>query len=198
MLGANQTQLSYDSNAFRFDFIHTAVYRDAVPPEEIVVMSKTVDSSKNIHRTFYQQQSGCFITALEPASFWDQLGFTQAYNQKNIYPINSTNVSLNDPTSKFTAQEFERFITAGFVGNVNNYDTSQEMFTRNVNTVAKVALFGQSATVPLQSGGSYKPDDNGYYIVEIESNLSQNYYYDSNGRRTSVMANVSKAYDNND
>ena len=199
MLGANQTQLSYDGNAYKLNFLHTPMYRvDTVPPEEIIVMSKTVDSSKNIHRTFYQQQSGCFITSLQPTSFWDQLGFTDEYNQKNIYPVNSAGISLNETNSVFTAQEFQRFITAGFVGNVNDYDSTQEIFTRNVSTAGKVDLYGQSATVPLQSGGSYKPDDNGYYIVEIESNLSQNYYYDVSGRRTSVMANVSKAYDNND
>jgi len=194
-IGASQSQFKWDNGSFKWDIIHTPRFDsggNGLFPITVLSWYKGKPITK------YTQYSGLFITAISPGSFWDKLGFTDAFNMEHIYPYDSNGKSINDTTSNFTAERFERYITGEFFGNQSRlYSKSDNAVFINKSLNDGLVLLQSSAKQSLKSGGSYQSDVDGFFLVEIQSGY-ENDYFDLDSRHKYINAVISKNYNSFD
>jgi len=159
---------------------------------------------------------GCLITDLQPRAFWAKLGFSSTHIDNNILfndatytaagavakikYLNSRRVRPNVLMSDY------RSSLLPYVGNFGNVATfgaeepavggsaGQKIQQTNADTMMLIAT---TNTTTLRGDENYVVDSIGYYRIEAETVLS-NDYKQSGGRLGSVVGVVSKQYNAND
>ncbi|MDF1853370.1 MAG: hypothetical protein P1U85_21210 [Verrucomicrobiales bacterium] len=204
LCGASQTQFEFKNNSFQFTYLHTPLktqdssnkYLNISTSSFFVSNSDTRDLPFGIDHI--QSLSGAFIQNLQPASFWDRLGFTQEYCQSNVY---FTKEILKTFPAGNEIEEFKKRTTRQAISNVDYRATDTMVNSVRKNPVQATRSFIQynssNDTEPILSGGSFVPEDIGYYLVESISNFNTG-FRDTIEKKSSITAIVSKQYNNND
>jgi len=178
-LGANEMSLNYDSNLnkLNFDIMHFPWYvtnpggGSAIPGVTFVRGSPSL------------AYSGVYITALEPAEFWQkQLGFTTIptrWTQQKTSFLNN-----GQPTFPFNMKPIiGENITAAFNG-VDLMVTHTDAFYRiPPGPNPETPSVATSLTSPIISDRQFdkSPNDEGYYLVEIGFKFPQMMIAGANG-----------------
>lgn len=193
LIGSTSTQLKYEDNKFKFA-LHTPMFQlDSGNTVPIVATTYRKLSDGTLHEEDFSQITGCFITKLssdDNNGFWDSLGFTQAYCQTNVYPTD-----INGVNSAISRTDFETFISGQFFANSNRPVNGQPLqlvpdYQNNDRTVVS-----QSQDVAyIEAETEFQSSSGGYYLIEANTGLTNNRYYDISNRKSTVSAIASKNY----
>ena len=128
--GSTQTSLLYNNennSLFSFNYLHSPILSflssttsDLTETTAHMYTTQKVSSNMtgtNFFTTLIDKKSGILLNKMEPASFWNQLGFD----------IPSLTVDLDDPTKigfQMTYDEFNSRTTGGFCGSSNIFNNA--------------------------------------------------------------------------
>ena len=163
--GATETSLLYNNegnNLYSFDYLHSPIYAflNSATSDltEATAHMYTVDAiasnmNASVYTTLIDKKSGILLHKMEPASFWEQLGFV---------PENIT-VNLEDKIGyQMTLNDFERKTTGGFCGSANVlnpiYHTSNSADQPYVADTENVYLSVNSITQSGTNVIAWQPD----------------------------------------
>ena len=178
-LGANEMSINFDSNLnkLNFDIMHFPWYVSNPGGGSAIPGVTFVRGSPSL------AYSGVYISALEPAEFWQkQLGFT-------TIPVRWTQQKtsfLNDGQATFPFNmlpEIGKNITTAFNG-VDLMVTHSDSFYRiPPGPTAETPSVATSLTSPIISDRQFdkSPNDEGYYLVEIGFKFPQMMIAGANG-----------------
>ncbi len=193
LIGALQSQLKYENNRFSFA-LHTPLFEDQAGSNTPIVIqshkAKGADPANDgSYLETYIQSTGCFITKLQPESFWDSLGFTQEYCQSNVYPPN-----INESGVKISHIDFEKYITGQFFGNEDIMSSASENPVI-VYRSEQIDKYSSQQPSYLLAGTDFVNDNSGgYYLLEADCGLINNKYYDVSNHKSTVASIASKNY----
>ena len=197
LVGAEVVQVSFNQGKFEFAQLHTSPKSKsgagtAASPATYVkpaVLSMTGTGGSSSLTAI----SGVCFTNLQPASFWDALGFSQSMCQERLY-FNEADYSA---LGSFPARQ--SYFESRTTGQLNvNQDVTDDTQATTMRTLSDTDVItnDSSATRKLR-GDEYISETNGYYLLEMETNF-QTEYYDQQKRLGSTVAVISKQYNSAD
>ena len=144
---------------------------------------------------------GCLITAMEPAAFWNKLGFTDAQIASEIVFDDAVFQALGSAEDKKAYFDAHRVTGVNSSAGLRSTETPFLAFRPSQASGEADSTY----TYPLQStdttaitaGDSYTVDSNGYYRIECVSSF-QTEYQQEGARLGSTIAAVSTNYNSND
>lgn len=190
--GATQTSLLYNNennSLFSFNYLHSPILsflssNSSDLTETTAHMYTTQKTSTNMGGTSYfttliDKKSGILLNKMEPASFWNQLGFD----------IPSLTVDLDDTTNigfQMTYDQFNNRTTGGFCGSSNIFNNV--FHTKGSADQPSVPdtelLFTQAVPAPATGITAYTPNltIGEQYIItsagQVQSQAGQFYFND--------------------
>ena len=165
VFGATQTSLLYNNEnngLFSFNYLHSPIYAslssnttDLVEATAHMYTTQKVSTNMagtNFFTTLIDKKSGILLNKMEPASFWEQLGFD----------IPALTVDLdNDPNgygSYMTFNDFQSKTTGGFCGSANIFNpifktanSADQPCVPDTELVYLYALPSPNANTPLNA-----------------------------------------------
>jgi hypothetical protein len=220
-IGASEFAIDYDeiNQNFLFSYIHTPMYagldNNSGVPSVVFVRFATGDPSGQDVKFFLSdlftqtKNSGIFITDLQPATFWENLGF----NLPDII-VNTTNgVDIGEVLTKTTDQQMP--LSSVFAGSqfTNAFASNQAVRTGLVNTglvtndpqgapfnsfnAGYINFIDSTNNLPIQATNAYQSQDAGFYYISCDIGLGS-LSDDGKSQTKEIMGIVSKQFNVND
>ena len=204
--GATQTDMEFMNGRFQFSNLHTPLKTKDASNKYTVVSTSTYnngDENDPYGVNFVTRLGGVFLNDLQPADFWDTLGFSPSYNTNNLFiskaQILALDASIDDGAG---IRDFlELRTTRQNVTNSMFRRTDGPIPTIKTSVAGGIPQFQQYnssvSTVPLIAGSPFQPEAVGYYLLEAVANFNTE-FRNSTERKSAVTAIVSKQYNNSD
>ena len=203
--GATQTDMEFKNGRFQFSNLHTPLKTKDASNKYTVVSTSTYnngDENDPYGLSFVNRLGGVFLNNLQPATFWDTLGFSPSYNTNNLFVSKSQILALDASSDQGTGvRDYLELRTT-------RQNVTNSMFRRTDTPIPSIKNRVQGAptfqqynasviTVPLMAGSTFQPEAVGYYLLEAVANFNTE-FRNSTERKSAVTAIVSKQYNNSD
>lgn len=219
MVGASTFQLSFDSGVFSFTNLHSPMMGasgGASGGQQFFTnpsagLLKTGRPGAELLQKV-ECFSGCLLTDLQPRAFWASLGFTSNHIDNNIV-FNDTIWKTLADTAASTYLDARRvrptLLMSDFRSNLQTavfsfdytIDYNAVTFTNDVGVQLPkedtMLLIATTDTFTLDGDVNYVVDDIGYFRIEAETVISNN-FKQQDKRLGAVVGIVSKNYNAND
>jgi hypothetical protein len=168
-VGASQLALEYDAgiNRMKWTYLHTPIYSSNNLPS-IVFNYQSVTSNYFLACAY----SGVSFTSLEPASFWQQLGFDTSSLCCSVQMISGTIGACSGLVPQISWQTSKNIITAFPVlsiavqTNASYYEVPTLSDTLEASTNLTTEIVASAAPRALGTG------QNSHFLIEIQANNS--------------------------
>ena len=202
-VGAQVVELEFNESSFEFSQFHTPPYSKTSYPTPgawatyttPAVYSVMPEAANSNAATQVGATSGCVITDLQPPSFWDSLGFTQEHCKTSVY---FDYTEAMDTTKHATFIDREKYIKDRTTGQLVVFqDYVDRHGVGGVTSVSASVDASLSTATRKIEATTYTSEEDGYYLIEVESNL-QTDFYNQDKRLASTASLASKQYNNAD
>ena len=203
-IGASTVLFEYVDTAFQFSYLHSPIFSEkngTVGTTAYTTPGVSVFGEDGQRNEIEDQYGGVMLTKLEPAAFWNQLGFTDSqisditFNDSifNGLPDGQRAAHLKQRTAGINSNlTFQR-------GNATPFNSSILLPTAAAGNLIAKNDFPQATTElrPLRASNPYTVDNIGFYRIECVANFESEYLV-PNQRLGAVTGIVSKNYNTND
>lgn len=194
MVGAAVVEVSFNQGKFEFAQLHSSPKSKSGTGSNITYTKPAVLTiTASSGTTSLTATSGVFFTNLQPASFWDALGFSQQTCQDRVYFNYDTFKGLNNLLKK---QDYLNIRTTGQLNVFEDLIADTQPSTLKIIDNNALVAHDSSATRKIR-GDEYISETNGYYLLEMETNI-QTEYFNQVKRLGSTVAVISKQYNSAD
>lgn len=190
-IGATQASLVYGQDGrqiFAFEYLHTPFLDNS---NEVVMIGKDLNNGLWI----VPQPTGIFLIDVQPASFWEQLGFDLSTSGNGIL-CNLKYPSPPDPTIPPivpSAAELERVITKAYTG-IQDVLLGDASGKRKVAQPASNPFYLDVSTTLMLEANDRDLDETGHYLVEITFEATGQTYVYNTGSLSHIFGILSKQY----
>lgn len=185
-IGTNQFALEFDTDSGKFQFTQTHMPMYSTPKntgDQSQPCCTVLNYTNSIGKTTYAAadvRTGVFFTDLQPASFWESLGF----DLKSLLVVDDTkNHVLLTKLARGVNVTSQFYGFDGFISNCRHYPAPSLIDYEYITDV----VISIDAEEQLPNG------DSGYYLIELKG-LTTGYSTDNGDQLSSVMNIASKNY----
>ena len=203
-LGASTFSLEFVDDYFAFTNLHSPVFNVANGIKhagEFLEPGIAVQVTGQGRFDTITDVGGCLITALEPAAFWNKLGFTGSQIASEIVFDDAVFQALGSAPEKRAYFDAHRVTGVNSSAGLRSTETPFLAFrpsqvSGEADSTYTYPLQGTDTTA-VTATESYTVDSNGYYRIECVSSF-QTEYQQEGARLGSTIAAVSTNYNSND
>lgn len=207
--GTNQFALDYDdiSESFQFSYLHYPLTNAADDNDATVVarlshedfMAGTTDKVVSAMQT-QSKVGGVFITKLEPAWFWEQLGFVLDDVVVDIGTAPNYVIDIAKIKAKSTDAQLGLSTLPSIGITLNNPVVLTSALSNAVPPVPNPTLtfISDPNIIPLKARGPYSSSNSGFYYIVADFGSVGNYYSDGRDVIGQMSGIVSKQFTQND
>lgn len=195
MLGAEQISLTYndnDNNRFQWSYLHTPLYNINTQPADFkpVIGQAYIQYPAQgpfppyLGQKFISRTTGIIWNDLQPASFWESLGFN----------LDEICLRLNEDNTQFTNFNYKKQFTYNLTTISDLLDANRNtLFNITESTPGPIYRFSDD-TNPVSAQQFDIADPSPYFLIELESNYCASDYEDQGKISKSIAAVVAKGY----
>lgn len=219
MVGASTFELSFDGSTFSITNCHSPIMGPSGGGDSGIQfytnpsISLLKTGTGNPPLKTVDCYSGCIFTAMEPRSFWNKLGFSDTHIENNmlfddsVYREFHSQNKIPEATAYLNARRVKpAMLASDFRSNtesgVASFETKIKFVDADGDAVAhsessSSQLIATTNTDALIADNNYTIDEIGYFRVEAETVIS-NDYKQPDARQGSVVGIVSTTFESND